>query len=215
MKSETIGKLVEALSKAQGQIKTAGKTGRNPRFQSTYSTVEDIWNSCRRPLSENGLAVTQTTDSNDSGNYLITTLMHSSGEWIDSKMPLFLPKLDSQMYGSAITYAKKYSLAAMLGIASGEDDVNDQEKDTDDDGEGCRAQDGYKSKKTIEFNTITKDKALEVKEFLNTNTKAAVNCKTLLKAQGIDDLGKIPMALYAKLRVVMATKKETPKAVEV
>ena len=213
MRSDSTGKLVEALVKVQGQLKSAALTKKNSHFNSKYSTIEDVWDVCRKPLSENGLAITQTYDSAEGVIYLITTLRHVSDQWIESKMPLLLPRQDSQAIGSATTYAKKYSLSALLGIICKEDNVDANDKD--DDGNSCQAVEKPKSKKTVEFNTISKDKALEVKQFLNTKSKAALNCKSLLKSQGIDDLGKIPLAFYEKLRLLMAAKKETPKSMEV
>jgi hypothetical protein len=55
---------------------------------------------------------------------LKTTLMHSSGQWIQGEMPLFLPKMDAQAQGSAITYARRYGLAAITGLVQVDDDAN-------------------------------------------------------------------------------------------
>lgn len=120
--SQTIGKLVEALSKAQGVMEDAKKDSKNPFFKSSYADLGSMWNACRKPLSDNGLAVIQTIESLENKSCLITTLAHASGEWIKSVLPLPITKLDPQTIGSAITYCRRYALGAIVGIASAEDD---------------------------------------------------------------------------------------------
>jgi hypothetical protein len=83
-----------------------------------------VWDACRGPLSENGLAVIQQTESDDSGVFVITTLAHSSGQWMRSRLRLH-PKDDTpQGMGSAITYGRRYALASMVGVAQVDDDGN-------------------------------------------------------------------------------------------
>src|SRR3989304_9148348 len=86
-KSEAIGKLAEALSKAQGMMKGAVKDSENPFFKSAYADLASVWDACREPLSKNGLSVTQTTRIADNGEpVIITTLLHSSGEWMSGEL---------------------------------------------------------------------------------------------------------------------------------
>jgi len=230
MKSENTTKLVEALVKVQGQLRSAALTKKNSHFNSKYSTIEDVWDVCRRPLSENGLAITQTYDSAEGVIYLITTLRHVSDQWIESKMPLLLPRQDSQAIGSATTYAKKYSLCALLGIICKEDDVDANDKDddgnscaeekpaknkkTDDDGNSCAEEKPAKNKKTVEINTITKDQALEVKEFLDANSQVAINFKKVLNERNITSLTRMPLALYETIKKSMCISKDTTKQME-
>ena len=212
MKSENTTKLVEALVKVQGQLRSAALTKKNSHFNSKYSTIEDVWDVCRRPLSENGLAITQTYDSAEGVIYLITTLRHVSDQWIESKMPLLLPRQDSQAIGSATTYAKKYSLCALLGIICKEDDVDANDKD--DDGNSCAEEKPAKNKKTVEINTITKDQALEVKEFLDANSQVAINFKKVLNERNITSLTRMPLALYETIKKSMCISKDTTKQME-
>ena len=122
-KSEHIGKLAEALAKAQGAIKHALKDSTNPHFKSSYADLASIWEACRKELSDNGLSVVQPCDFNEVGGLIVeTTLMHSSGEWISGKLFMPVPQATPQGIGSAITYARRYSLAAMVGIAPDDDD---------------------------------------------------------------------------------------------
>lgn len=124
MQSETIGKIAEALSKAQGQMKGAVKDSTNPFFKQKYADLASVWEACREPLSKNNLSVTQTTRITDAGEpVIITTLMHSSGEWISGELLVKPIKTDPQSIGSAITYGRRYALSAMVGIAPEDDDA--------------------------------------------------------------------------------------------
>jgi hypothetical protein len=127
--SEQINELASALAKAQGIIQSASKDGLNPHFKNRYATLDSIWEAIRDPLSKNGLAVTQSMISEGDMLYLTTTLMHSSGQWIKSTMPLINNKATPQALGSACTYMRRYSLAAIVGATSGDDDdANEAEK---------------------------------------------------------------------------------------
>lgn len=130
LQSENINELALALSKAQGSMRAAKTNKINPFFKSKYADLCSIWEACREPLSDNGLGVVQAVSPiEDSAWMLVTTLVHSSGQWMRSYMPIITQKNDSQSLGSAIAYTKRYSLSAMVGVAVGEDD----------DGEGAMA----------------------------------------------------------------------------
>jgi hypothetical protein len=120
--SPTIGKLFESLSKAQGKIETALKDKKNPFFKSSYADLSSVWEACRAPLSENGLAIIQTVEGTKQDMFLITWLGHASGEWMKSRLPLMVMKQDPQSLGSSITYARRYALSAMVGVCPDEDD---------------------------------------------------------------------------------------------
>lgn len=122
MMSEQVNELFSALSKAQATIQPALKDKSNPFFKTKYCDLSSVWVACRESLTNNGLCVTQTVVKNDSGMILITTLGHSSGQWMRSEMPILLGKMDPQGLGSSITYARRYSLAAMVGVAPDDDD---------------------------------------------------------------------------------------------
>ena len=121
LRSEQINELVTALSKAQGAMKNAAMDGENPHFRSRYATLASVLDSVRRPLSDNGLAVTQITEIRGEGLVLVTTLFHSSGQWLSSEFPLPLVEKAQEM-GSALTYAKRYQVSAMLFNTADEDD---------------------------------------------------------------------------------------------
>lgn len=120
--SEQINELLTALSKAQGEIAPALKDSINPHFKSRYADLSSIWSACRTQLSKYGLAVIQTTAEINGKIILITTLGHSSGQWMRSELPVIVTKNDAQGLGSALTYMRRYSLAAMVGVAPDDDD---------------------------------------------------------------------------------------------
>ena len=128
-KSETINELATALSKAQAAIKGAVEDSANPHFRSKYASLQSHLNAARDPLSKNGLAITQLlTDIHCENMNLVTietVLMHSSGQWISSTFSVPVSKADAQGFGSAVTYARRYSFAAILGIAPVDDDGTD------------------------------------------------------------------------------------------
>lgn len=122
--SESIKDLAAALSKAQSQMRGALKDSKNPFFKSNYADLASCTEALREPLSSNGLSVSQTTDFvNGAGICVVTTLMHSSGQWIRGTLPIMNTKPEPQAVGSAITYARRYSLAAITGLVQVDDDA--------------------------------------------------------------------------------------------
>ena len=117
--SDQINELIGALSKAQAKIQSAKKDKSNPFFKSKYADLESVWDSCRQPLTENGIAVVQTTGIENSILMLNTMIAHSSGQWITSKLPIELTKKDAQGMGSALTYYRRYALMAIAGVSAG------------------------------------------------------------------------------------------------
>lgn len=123
--SEQINELAAALAKAQAEMGNAKKSSNNPYFKSKYADLAEVLDTCREALSKNCLSVVQPVGTvNDKTIEVHTMLMHSSGQWISSTMNIPMVKLDPQAAGSAITYARRYSLAAMVGIAQADDDAN-------------------------------------------------------------------------------------------
>lgn len=124
IKSEQINEIAAALSKAQANIKGAIKDSSNPFFKSKYADLESVIGCSREALSDNNLSFVQLTRVDGDKITLETMLMHSSGQFIVSEYPIITQKTDSQSIGSAITYARRYSLTAMLGIPQVDDDGN-------------------------------------------------------------------------------------------
>lgn len=122
--SETIGALAAAMAKFQGEVENAKKNAQNPHLKNKYADLAAVWDAVREPLSKNGLAVLQPPMPNEGAGLKIRTIVaHASGEWIASEFVMPLVKNDPQGLGSAITYARRYAMAAMLGIAQEDDDA--------------------------------------------------------------------------------------------
>lgn len=122
LQSQEISDLAKALTKAQGAMTSAKMDGNNPHFRSSYATLDSIWQAIRKPLSEHGLCVVQAILPD---NTLVTTLLHESGQWVRSYLKLNPVKSDPQGIGSALTYGRRYSLAAIVGICQADDDGDD------------------------------------------------------------------------------------------
>ena len=122
--SEQINELATALAKAQGDIKGAVKDSSNPFFKSSYADLSSVWNACREALSKNGLAVIQTCSMSEHGVTVSTRLAHASGQWVEDDLTLMPVKPDPQGVGSTITYARRYALASIAGVAPEDDDGN-------------------------------------------------------------------------------------------
>ena len=123
--SESIKELATALAIVQGQLTFAKKDSKNPFFKSNYADLESVWDACRSLLSDNGLAVMQFPGEYMDGNMSLNTVItHKSGEWMEQEMSLPVTKPDAQGAGSAITYMRRYALAAVVGVVQADDDGN-------------------------------------------------------------------------------------------
>lgn len=122
--SDSIAQLAEALSKAQGQIDDASKGSKNPFFNSKYADLAAVRSVIREPLAANDIAVIQFPRSLDGEVEVETMLTHKSGEFMSETLRLPVGKWDAHGIGSAITYARRYGLMALLGIATDDDDGN-------------------------------------------------------------------------------------------
>lgn len=125
--SESINELAVALCKAQGAISASVKGKNNPFFKSKYADLSTIWNDAKEACHANDLAISQIVIDEKEESYLHTLLLHSSGQWLKSKYLITALKDKSQIVtpqakGSAITYARRYSLSSILGCVTDEDD---------------------------------------------------------------------------------------------
>lgn len=118
--SDSIKELATAFAKAQAALKNAPFDKMNPHFKSKYATLVSVRDVLVPTLSANGLSVIQGASVMDGQSVVTTRLMHTSGEWIESAYPFQVDK--PQQMASAMTYARRISLAAICGIASEEDD---------------------------------------------------------------------------------------------
>lgn len=119
--SEGKGDLFAAISNAQAEFSTVAKNATNPHFKSKFAPLDTIIEMIRPILPKHGLAVMQFTDIADAGIVVETVITHSSGQYISGALAMPVVKQDPQGYGSALTYGRRYALAAALGIVSDED----------------------------------------------------------------------------------------------
>ena len=118
--------ITEALAAAQASMGKALKQSNNPHFRSKYADLGNVMDACMPALNANGIAVIQSVGRDENGMFLRTVLRHAGSDgWLeDGGMPLIVNKNDMQGLGSAITYARRYGLMAMVGIAPEDDDGN-------------------------------------------------------------------------------------------
>lgn len=122
---ELLKELATALSKAQGEMKGAIKDSANPFFKSKYADLSSVVEAIREPLAKHGLSYVQLVREHENAASVETMILHSSGEWLLCG-PVSVPvtKADAQGFGSAMTYARRYSLSAAFGVAPEDDDGN-------------------------------------------------------------------------------------------
>ena len=119
--SEQVNEIAAALAKAQASMKNAVLNKVNPHFKSKYADLAGIRDAVTPALAANGIALVQTLDAEADHCFVRTRLMHTSGQWVESLCPI-IGMGDMQKMGSAVTYARRYSLSAICGIAADEDD---------------------------------------------------------------------------------------------
>jgi hypothetical protein len=182
--SEQISELAAALAAAQGMMENAVMNRVNPHFKSKYADLAAIFDAARKPLSANGLAIVQTIGD----GVLHTRLLHTSGQWIASEHPLPMSGRPQEI-GSALTYARRYSLSALIGIAA----------DEDDDANVANRSNG-------KDNT---EKLLDAEQMEYVWEKAREYCdpdvqqewiELLVKTLGHDNLAEVPASLFERMR---------------
>lgn len=204
--SEQINELAASLSKAQGEMQAAIKDSINPFFKSKYADLGSVWDAARPVLSKHGLCIMQSTEMLGEKVVMSTILAHSSGQWVKSYLPLNPAKNDSQGMGAAMTYLRRYSLSALVGVVCDEDDdgetavgrgkVKEQPKPKD----FQNTNNVPKSTKLVEpvVQSITKE---ELETFLELEVQVDETCrenmkKYLKETHGVDDYASIPPEAY-------------------
>ena len=123
-RSPSIAAIADAMSKAQAKIEGAKKDKTNPHFKNDYADLAAVWDACREALTANGVAVIQPPSASGPKVTVTTMLIHKSGEWIEADLEMTAQQNTPQGIGSCITYARRYGLAAMVGVAPEDDDGN-------------------------------------------------------------------------------------------
>lgn len=180
LQSSEINEVVKALLKVQKEIKPAIKGAENPHFKSKYADLASVVEVSRKLLTSNGLVVTQHPVVEDGNLYLITRLTHESGQWFSCLYPINPTKQDPQAMGSAMTYARRYSYSALIGIVTDDDDGN-----------------AASAKPDSPFNTATARK-----EFCKTMIAS------IAEAEDNAEIDKIMKLNSAKIKAMMASGNE-------
>ena len=127
-RSESIAKIAPALVAAQAAFPPIVKDGKNPAFRSKYATLDGIMAAVRPALAANGLAVVQgaihpeTDGPKLVGLAVESVLVHTSGEWMATMVPVPVTKSDAHGLGSALSYGRRYGISALLALTTDEDD---------------------------------------------------------------------------------------------
>lgn len=116
--------IAAALAAAQMDMGKAIKVSQNPHFRSKYADLGAVMDACLPALNRHGIAVIQPLSHDEGGRWMITRFIHDSGETLECPVPLIVSKNDMQGLGSAMTYARRYGLMALAGIAPEDDDGN-------------------------------------------------------------------------------------------
>jgi len=213
--SENIMELVKALSLAQSEMQPAIKNSVNPFLKSKYADLGSVWDVCRPVLTKNGLCVIQTTEVINEKTVLVTMLAHSSGQWVKSYLPLNPAKNDSQGVGAAITYLRRYSLSAIVGVVCDDDDDGEtavgrgktKPKDKDDSNSSQKKSDSKSSQESEDSKPITKEQYYEL---MSLKEKIDETCyQNMLKFITDDcqipkeNLNKMPQKVFKTCREAM------------
>lgn len=119
--------IATALVAAQTEMGPALRLANNPHLKTKYADLASVMDACMGALHSNGISVIQPAGQDEHGHFVETILLHVSGERLACRVPMIFGKNDMQGYGSAMTYARRYGLMAMAGVAP-----------EDDDGEGAK-----------------------------------------------------------------------------
>lgn len=176
--------LAAAFVAAQGEFKSALKESSNPFFKSKYADLTSIWEACSGALKKHRLAVSQAPGQllkDPTRLELKTTIMHASGAEMWSVMEIPLVKIDPQAMGSALSYARRYSLAALLGIVVDDDDANKATRDR------------HKSQPHEETETISKEEAKSLAALAVEMGWTEIERQNLLVDFGLDTIMDLPV----------------------
>lgn len=184
--SETIEKLALALCSAQGEMGGAVKGSANPFFKTSYADLTSVIRVIKEPCFKNGLSYVQFPVRNENGVGVVTRLMHTSGQWLESEYTLPIQKLDAQSAGACVTYARRFALQALFGIPS-----------VDNDGEDLI----LRAVKEV----ISADQYLTLVDML-AETKSDI--ERFKKAFNVEDLEQFPKASYQKALKLLQGKKD-------
>ena len=206
--SEQIDQLATALAKAQGEFTPAIKDAANPFFKSKYANLCSVYKSCQEPLSKNGLSISQPTMRDENGQWiLVTKLLHSSGQWMSSHTPIITAKADIQAFGSAVTYARRYALSALVGVVTDEDDDGEAAMDRNPSPAQQKYEKKQQQKQDVKQLYITELQGQELTKLLiQTDQEYQNTVWNFLNSQGIMSYEEMPQNLYETVKKRIESK---------
>lgn len=193
--SENITEIAAALVKVQGEVKNAVKGNENSHFRSRYADLTAVIEASREALVKNGVAVIQSPGRHGADVSLTTLLMHTSGQWLKGYCWVPPAKLDAQGFGSVTSYLRRYTLAAMVGIAS-----------EDDDGESAVGR--GRSGTAVPAKDAPKITAGEAHLLIEAIGAAGVSLDRVCKSYGVASLVDLTTAQAAEVYAKLEKKKE-------
>tara|TARA_R110002020_G_scaffold9927_1_gene38606 strand:+ start:490 stop:1083 length:594 start_codon:yes stop_codon:yes gene_type:complete len=191
--SENINEIATALASAQAEIQNPAKTADNPFFKSKYADLAEVLSVVRPAFSKHKLNVVQMPYTSEAGAIGVTTLLsHASGQWMEGQLelPLQVAKNINQDAGTAITYMRRYALAAAAGVAQEDLDAHLGEKNTG---------------KVTNLKVITKSQVSEITALID---ETGSNIAGLLSFAGGDSIEQIPAANFKKVKDALVKKLE-------
>lgn len=191
--SEQLNELFTALAKAQLEMEVAKTDNLNPFFKSRYADFASVVRVSRPVLASNGLAVVQRIiTANDSTLRLLTRLCHTSGQWMESEMTIDPVKKDIQSIGSYITYIKRYTYAAIVGVVTSNED---------DDGEAAMAKvrNPVINVPPAKKDFISEEQYMDLTFFLDQVPDYKEQVEIFLNKKGIKNLWEMPKEAYDKI----------------
>ena len=127
-RSESINELAQSLSKTQGEMCSSLRRNTNVTYGTKYSSITDIVDASRPELSKNNLAVVQDIVQDDNGAcYLYTMLLHTSDQWIESRIKITPPKSDIDTFADYVTQMRRRAYESLVGVVTGDEDDDGQE----------------------------------------------------------------------------------------
>ncbi len=181
-------------------IISAKREMKQPKFDSEvaysgkkfkYASLSEILNCITFPLLSHDLYLSQKLDWDNGQAFLITEIRHSSGEHIGTKFPIDTKDKTMQQIGSQITYVKRYSISALLGLAADEDTDCNEMQDV----------------KTTSELLIGIKEILELEEIYNESANPEATVKSLCKIYKIEKLDELPMKHFTAVKAALLNKK--------
>jgi len=194
--SDSINEIATALSAAQAEIQNPSKSAENPFFKSRYADLAEVLSVVRPAFTKQHLSIVQMPYTSENGQIGVTTMIsHASGQWMQGEvdLPLQVNKNVNQDAGSAITYLRRYALAAACGVAQEDTDGN------------LGKSKGENTGAVVNLKTITSKQSDEIEALIEETGTDRVG---FLNYAGADSIKKIAASKYTDVYNKLMEKKE-------